>query len=314
MSNIYIARPYLNDNQLKYIENELHTNISVMPMQFHQTSYGFMTQLAEKLKLPRRTIETSMKLYWRYYIFSTEPVNDQKNYQIVCACLFLASKTEDTVKRSKEIAELATDLLAKQKSLDQSADSFRKAMLQYESSLLQLNSFDFRVAHAGPLVVSLGKHLQLTKDICLNAYIISFEIIRSLVIVQHTPQTIALSALDISQRLMTPSLSDLKSFEPETLCTTSALLDDCRSKILNFYTDNVSNQDLQGLKSKDQVMQVGLSYSNKETWTSSSPSQRDQHPPPTKFPLLKCIAQEPPTNQQQQLRFALETQVTENYQ
>ncbi|CAG8974571.1 hypothetical protein HYALB_00004367 [Hymenoscyphus albidus] len=100
------------------------------------------------LKLPQLTIATASIFFQRFYMrASLDPKRGHHHYVIAATALFLATKTEETCRKTKEIVIACTKTAQKNPNLmvdEQSSEywRWRDNILLYEEMLLELLTFD----------------------------------------------------------------------------------------------------------------------------------------------------------------------------
>lgn len=159
------------------------------------------------LTSPMRTLFTALILYHRFKLhhplIESSPRHEPSDAPI--SCLFLASKIEDTLQKSREllaalhaIKNPQGELIPPDSPLFEAAST---RVLGLERMLLESACFDFRTRDPGPIVLKFGRVLGAGKGTVKLAVEILFDIHRTLSVLKASPQGIALAALLLADRL-----------------------------------------------------------------------------------------------------------------
>ncbi|KAK6204916.1 cyclin-like protein [Scheffersomyces amazonensis] len=122
-----IGRPYFTSGELKYLHGKT-IKVSQRPHYeriTHQV-FQFCFQIIKQMKFPLRVLSTTMNYYQRWYLFNEFDINRQNQdemedeltfgsfeidpFIIATACLFLACKNEDCIKKLKDIQTVANKI------------------------------------------------------------------------------------------------------------------------------------------------------------------------------------------------------------
>ncbi|KAJ2803609.1 RNA polymerase II C-terminal domain kinase beta subunit [Coemansia helicoidea] len=127
----------------------------------------FIKAVGQSLGLPARTIGTAQLLAHRVHIFQASPPGSSTD--IATACLLVAAKMEETIKRVHEILAHSYVLTTQPGAGAASADAgqvaiagaivnkMRPSVLAAEQFVMEAIGFDFRTAHPHLLYVKLAK-------------------------------------------------------------------------------------------------------------------------------------------------------------
>ncbi|RUP46867.1 cyclin-like protein [Jimgerdemannia flammicorona] len=113
---------------------------------------------------PQCTISTAQALYHRFYLFYS--LKDYPSTDISIACLFVACKVEETIKKLKDIIVVAHSVRhpdGKELDPEQISEDRRRRIMGYERLVLETLCFDFQVQHPYEFVV---KFVRLIKGAC----------------------------------------------------------------------------------------------------------------------------------------------------
>ncbi|KAJ2448489.1 RNA polymerase II C-terminal domain kinase beta subunit [Coemansia sp. RSA 2424] len=173
----------------------------------------FVKEVARSMGFPTRTISTAQLLIHRTYIHrSTPPVASS---DLATACLFVAAKMEETIKRLRDI--LAHSYI---NSLSQNGgtpidaqsvpatvtDKMRPNVLAGEQYIMDAIGFDFRTTHAHLLYVKLAKLAGVPRaNIAVDGWTILSDSYFTTLPVQYPSLVIAAGALCLAWNLCSGS-------------------------------------------------------------------------------------------------------------
>ncbi|KAJ2850433.1 RNA polymerase II C-terminal domain kinase beta subunit [Coemansia erecta] len=121
----------------------------------------FIKEVSRMLGFPARTASTAQLLVYRTYIY--RPTMRIGSTDMATACLFVASKMEETIKKMRDIAAHSYILSSKPQSTDPKQvpsaviDKMRPNILNAEQLILEAIGYDFRTSHTHLLFVKLAK-------------------------------------------------------------------------------------------------------------------------------------------------------------
>ncbi|KAK9355743.1 cyclin-like protein [Lipomyces doorenjongii] len=234
---IQLSRPYLTPSHIWTLEQKVaHTNGS-RDQQLKFQAFSVILVTGSYLRFPIRTMGTAMILFQRFYLFNSMQ-DFPSTLDTALACLFVASKTEDTLKKLKEIL-LASYYIKHPSGPDISMDSpiiedQRRRLISLERHVLETMSFDFRVRHPQPYIIKFAKRLRYPMPLAETAWQIALDSHRTLVPLKSTPHAIALGCLYIAASLLEVNLSDIK---PEQFCVRPREFENVVLELLEFYID-----------------------------------------------------------------------------
>jgi CTD kinase subunit beta len=123
------------------------------------------------------------------------------------ACLWLASKAEETPKKSKEILCAARNLtIPVEDHLTPDDEIFEpqsKLMITLERKLLEIVAFDFRARNSADILAGLAHETHIEKSTGVAALGICLDVHRTLAVLKQTRQTLAIACLELAARLLT---------------------------------------------------------------------------------------------------------------
>lgn len=242
-TQLLLSRPYLTRKQLLKLQSNTITDRRTYN-QKKIAIYKFLSDICIQLKFPRRTLETAVYFYQRYYVFNV--FETELCYTVATSCLLLSCKQVETIKKANEICSVSLRLRSAGKVTPDIIDNFKKRVLQIELRILEACAFDYRVnnsVHIDEYVVKMGRELKLDYQTCHLAWVIAYDALKLetlLIVPQHT---IALAVLKTAHELLHSRESWPKfrysAFETDEYSVSQAYFD-----ILNFFINSFSICDL----------------------------------------------------------------------
>ncbi|KAK6456242.1 cyclin-like protein [Scheffersomyces xylosifermentans] len=268
-STTQISRPYFTSSEISYLHSKsIDDNHKTQYNRTKHQIYQFAFQIVKQLKFPLRVLATTMNYYQRFYLFNKfhpkeENVDvvdlERDPYIVTVACLFLASKNEDCIKKLKDIQTVANKLRdidenKKVKELPTTssnggnsngngsnstytvADLQRKSIMSLEFKLLQIIKFDFNngatlsIKSSDELVTQFCKKLDINYKLSLFSWLINFDLISSPLCLSIPPHCIALAIIIIALNL-----------KPKELKMTHELVDEEDDEQLNEKLETIDS-------------------------------------------------------------------------
>eukprot|EP01125_Pyxidicula_operculata_P020700 TRINITY_DN7713_c0_g1_i1.p1 TRINITY_DN7713_c0_g1~~TRINITY_DN7713_c0_g1_i1.p1 ORF type:complete len:481 (+),score=97.79 TRINITY_DN7713_c0_g1_i1:129-1571(+) len=231
----------------------------------------FMQEVGIKLRLPQLTIATGVVYLHRF--FARKDFSDYDKYLIGIACLFLASKVEETPKKLRDVICTFHELKHQAQTpkekyeplrMDSSTyDKLRKDVVISERVVLQTISFDLTVEHPYKFLLGYVKKINGTKDLAQVAWNFVNDSLRYTVLcLQYKPQLIASAAIYLASRFLNQPL--LKQGDKEWWEIFDAKISDI---------NNISNQILDLYQKKNDEAN---NNQQPQAQTQPSPSQQNQ--------------------------------------
>lgn len=228
---LQVSRPFLTLTELSHLHgNTIPDNKKLAYNQRKHQVYQFLFQVVRAMRFPLRVLGTAMNYYQRYYLFNmfeessdqnpdNEPVVEFEKdpYMVAYACIFLATKNEDCIKKLKDIQTVANKL----RDIDQDSRNYakstspssptlyevqRKVIMSLEFKLLQVLKFDFlggaaNIPSVDQLVVMFSKHLGMEYKFTYFAWLVSFDIMSTPLSLVIPPHCIALAIIIVTLNL-----------------------------------------------------------------------------------------------------------------
>lgn len=164
------------------------------------------------LRMPMKTYGTACVFFMRYrYHVATKGAEDEevRKYDFrdaALASLWLASKAEETPKKSKEIlCAFRNTTLPPEEHLtpdDEIFENQAKLMIHLERYLLEIVAFDFRARNCAELLAGLMVELGSEEKVVRTAMAVALDLYRTLAVLKQTRQTLALACVEMASRFV----------------------------------------------------------------------------------------------------------------
>lgn len=242
-TQLLLSRPYFTKKQLLRAQ----TNTIPDRRAYNQKKiaiFKFLSDICVQLKFPRRTLETALYFYQRYYVFNR--FETELCYTVATSCLLLSCKQVETLKKVNEICSLSMRLRSVANITPDILDNLKKRVFQIELRIMEACSFDFRVnnyVHIDEYVVKIGKELKLDYQTCQQAWIIAYDVLKLEILLVVPQHTIAIASLRISYELLY-SREGWPMIRYNTFETDESSVNEAYFEILNFYINSFESCDL----------------------------------------------------------------------
>ncbi|WVO13237.1 hypothetical protein L204_100850 [Cryptococcus depauperatus] len=180
-----------------------------------QQACGFLDAVGVRCGFPRRTIATAQTLYMRFHLFF--PYKDFNYMEVALSCLYVSSKLHDTLKKPRDIILASFPLrfphLIRKGTIDLAAaqahglDNERTRVLGIERLVLESIAFKFWADDGLRVVIKIGKHLGLSKDVCRDSWRVAVDCYRTPAPLSYPPHIIALGSIYTAALLVLESPS-----------------------------------------------------------------------------------------------------------
>lgn len=204
-----VSRPFFTASELKYLHSQTipESKKPIYLQRKHQV-FQFSFQVIRNLKFPLRVLATTMNYYQRFYLFNlvedslssgsgsgsgiggtssdSDAVSEYEKdpFIIAVACIFLASKNEDCIKKLRDIQQVANKIRDIDDQSDKGViiDTQRRALMNIEFKLLQVIKFDFlngssMTTSVDQLVVQFSKKLGIDYINTMYSWLICFDVL-----------------------------------------------------------------------------------------------------------------------------------------
>ncbi|KAG0226621.1 cyclin-like protein [Mortierella sp. GBAus27b] len=212
----------MSNNQWIFPKEELYRTPSLMSgysyhIEKEQRSKGitFIVTVGMQLKLPQLTLATAALYFHRFYM--RRSFKDYKYYDIGAASLYLASKTEESTRKFKDVIIAVAQKAAKKEiQIDDSSKDFRlwkDTIIFTEELLLEALCFDLSVEHPYVFVVSLfdnhyRKDHERSRKLQHVAWTFLNDSLRTTLCLLYPPKIIALAAIHIAAKYLDENLNE----------------------------------------------------------------------------------------------------------
>ncbi|EDO17641.1 hypothetical protein Kpol_1004p15 [Vanderwaltozyma polyspora DSM 70294] len=228
-----LSRPYLTRNELQQAyKNTIPDRRSYMQRKL--VIFKFMSDICVQFQFPRKTLETAFYYYQRYYVFNK--FETEMCHTVATTALLLSCKQVETFKKINELCIVSFRLRNINNINQDIIENFKKRIFQVELRLLEACCFDYRVnnrIHIDEYIVKFGKHLGFTYELCHLSWVISYDILKTdllLILPQHT---IALAILKVAFELL--KLKDWPVNDYEKFKTNNDSINEAYFGVLNYY-------------------------------------------------------------------------------
>ncbi|KAF8453992.1 cyclin-like protein [Terfezia claveryi] len=199
------SRPYFTQAQIDMIKPVEDQAWVSRDTTMRLNACAWILQVGGVLQFPIRTMGTAIQLFNRFKLFY--PKWEHSFVDCAAAALFVASKIEDTLKKSREI--LAVGHSIKHGSGSAEAinpdspllDDACRRCLSLERLILESISFDFRMRHPQPFIIKFCRYFNIPRPISRQAWEIQIDIYRTLSPLKATPHTQAYAAIELACKL-----------------------------------------------------------------------------------------------------------------
>ncbi|KAK4640812.1 RNA polymerase II C-terminal domain kinase beta subunit [Podospora bellae-mahoneyi] len=209
----------------------------------------------EALQLPIKTFDTAAIYYHRFRI--RFPSSEYNYEDVALAALFVACKSEDTIKKSRDILCAAHNLRSphdKKTPDDKHFDAPSKFTIGLERHILETIGFDFRAPYPQKLLIKMAKKLvpegernmkfprgewstlTSSEKLLHTAYDMSIDIYKTFVPIKQTALTMVLSIVRLTAMLMEQSLEPPRFKTKVASRTQEACVYETMLDLMDLYT------------------------------------------------------------------------------
>lgn len=240
-SIIKVSRPYLASGQIELLQ---HQTGMAGPEGNQKKMQGFRLArgICRQLHFPINTFATAMVLFHRTTLFN--PTKDLSLVVLVCSCILLATKIEDTPKKCRDIVASAFKYRNHAASTKE-IDDLRLTVLNFEQRVLQTDVFDFRFSQAHQYVIKIAHTLKLAKKTASMAWTIATDMYACEVALKRPAHTTAFACIVLAAKLLDEKIFPLNS---ATYKSSRTAVNECLSDLLKFYKANYHETLLSALE------------------------------------------------------------------
>ncbi|KAG0271379.1 hypothetical protein BGZ95_000812 [Linnemannia exigua] len=178
---------------------------------------AFIMMVGMHLKLPQLTMATAALFFQRFYM--RRSFKDYKYYDVAATCIYLASKTEESTRKFKDIVIACAQKAAKKDTPidDQSKASidfrvWKDTIIYTEELLLETLCFDLSVEHPYHFLLILCNHYQKDpqrgRKLKQVAWAFINDSLRTTLCLTKSPKIVALAALFIAGKYLDENLNE----------------------------------------------------------------------------------------------------------
>ncbi|CAN6673180.1 CTD kinase subunit beta [Trichomonascus vanleenenianus] len=245
-SLIKLSRPFLTTDQIEFLRTNSNS-LAVDSLKWQ--AFSQLWALARDFKFPIKTFATCMILYNRTLLFN----NRFHSMETALACLFVASKIEDTPKKTKELLQYAYN----RRIISRTDDEKRLQLLGYERQILETTAFDFRIRNPHQYVIKICKTIDCNsaqrKSLAKLAWVISTDALLTDLPLKQPAHTIAIAAIVLSAKVQN---IDIFPFDSDRFYSTRLNVNRSLLELLDFYIKSFAMSML----GKESVVRMDLFY------------------------------------------------------
>ncbi|KAF1811661.1 cyclin-like protein [Eremomyces bilateralis CBS 781.70] len=179
---------------------------------------SMLDDVRKALLMPQRTLNTAIQIFHRFRLLHAITV--ESGYvliEVACACLLLAAKIEDTLKKPREIVCAAHNMGKASSehinSDDPILEASSKNIVALERQMLEAIAFDFKFKSPQAITTKFGrKYCGFTKEDNQTSWHLAVDIYRTWGPLKHTYTDIALACCELAGRLLE---KDMTVYETE---------------------------------------------------------------------------------------------------
>ncbi|KAJ9074760.1 hypothetical protein DSO57_1003415 [Entomophthora muscae] len=181
--------------------------------QFRSLISAIIIRTSLQLGLPSTTINRGLHIFQLLNLFKST-AEEFSPQEIALACIFLAGKEEDTIKKLHEIIQTGEQILsrhfpaqaqlANRKSNPQQAESLRQRCLELETHLLAVQCYQFSFVHPTHLLIHIARLLECPREIAKLAWHLTNDSFQFQFSLQYPPQVIACGSLVVAAKISSP--------------------------------------------------------------------------------------------------------------
>ncbi|KAJ5726621.1 cyclin-like protein [Penicillium malachiteum] len=234
-SFIQVARPYMFEQTIQDCMQAMGMN----PMReesLRLQGVSWIDNVRRVLHLPVRTFNTAAMYYHRFRL--RHPDNEYNFMDAAAAALFTACKTEDTLKKSRDIVCAAYNLkIPPSEHLapdDPAFETNSRGIIGLERLMLESSGFDFRTRHPHKTLFKLARQYEIPRETLNLAYRISQDLYRTYAPLKQSTSTLAFACLELAGRLMDQRIEVVDSGKDYAQWETR------RNQVMELYTHHRS--------------------------------------------------------------------------
>ncbi|KAF9874756.1 C-type cyclin [Colletotrichum karsti] len=193
------------------------------------------------LHVPVKTFDTAC-VYYHWFRLSFRDA--EYNYQdAAMACLFLACKVEDTIKKSKELLCAAYNIKNPDHPTTQDDKMFEqpsKIVIGLERLILETIGFDFRCRYPQGILQKVTKKTMGAdaKEVFVTAFDMSIDLYKTFAPIKQPTFALALGVLELTARLLGTGVDKVEKIDLAEYHTTRQSVVETMLDLLDLYTQH----------------------------------------------------------------------------
>ncbi|KAI8808753.1 cyclin-like protein [Cladochytrium replicatum] len=141
--------------------------------------------------------------------------------EVAITCLFFAAKSEETVKKARDIIAVGRSVLNPDNRIDNESpesEDWKRKIMDLERALLEATGFNFQYVHPSRFLFKFIKRMNGHKLLGRRAWAVLEDSYRTTLSIQYPPQAIALACIVVASKLIShegrPDLGSIPSELP----------------------------------------------------------------------------------------------------
>ncbi|ORY64861.1 uncharacterized protein BCR38DRAFT_340947 [Pseudomassariella vexata] len=210
--------------------------------QYRIDGVTLIENIREAMQLPVKTFDAACTFYHHFRLKHRDV--DYHYQDVAIACIFVACKAEDTLKKSKEIICAAynhKDNVEPRTQDDKMFEQPAKIAIGIERLILETMSFDFRVRNPQKVLVKMVKDVLAgdgTMAFMPLAWDMSFDMYKTFVPLKQTSFTMAFSIVLLTSRISGLAADRIDGLDPEHWHTSRGRVMETVLDLLDLYTQH----------------------------------------------------------------------------
>ncbi|KAI1081792.1 cyclin-like protein [Whalleya microplaca] len=199
--------------------------------------------IRQALQLPVKTYDTACTFYHRFRL--KHPGAEYNYNDAALACLFVACKVEDTLKKSREILCANHNIKNPDHQTTQDDKIFdqpSKMIIGLERYIVEAINFDFRVRNTQKALAKIVKQILPNRDEAKSFFPIAFrmsiDLYKTFGPLKHTSFTCALAIAQLTAQVTGKHLEEFKQLDPFDWHTDDQAVFEIMLDLLDLYTQH----------------------------------------------------------------------------
>ncbi|KAL6947076.1 hypothetical protein ACO0QE_001943 [Hanseniaspora vineae] len=286
-SKLILSRPFLTPLEIQNCQRKTISDRKLYNAKKVQI-FRYLQEVIIHFKFPRKTLEVTMYLYQRYYLF--HPFEAGEIFDVAIAALYLGCKQVETMKKMSEIIPFCNGLKQHLMSskINYDLEVYKKELCKYEFEILNSLAFDSRIFDLNlsidVLLLKFCKHCELSERDSYMAWIVGLEVLKLEVLLSFPCHVIAMCCLHLTKELLELQQDDATNSVLNT-DKYNALLESlklekcnrlqCLGSIINFYVKMFEECELSKIFSN--VCTLDNFKALQQKFSNAFPSRVEEH-------------------------------------